>query len=167
MKIGLLSDTHSYLDEQVFHYFAGCDQVWHAGDIGTLELAKRLEAFRPLKAVYGNIDNTLIRKHYPLDQWFTCQGLKVWIRHIVGRPNNYTPEVRKILETSPPDILVAGHSHILRVARDPNYNRLLYLNPGAAGLYGIHTIRTLLSFEIINKKVCNMEVVELGERIPI
>ncbi|MEM7174172.1 MAG: metallophosphoesterase family protein [Bacteroidota bacterium] len=162
MKIGIISDTHGYLDEVVFHYFAKCDEVWHAGDIGSVEIGKRLAAFKPLKAVYGNIDDHDVRMHYPLDQHFTCAGLHIWLTHIAGKPNAYSPRVQKIFQEKKPDVLVCGHTHILRVIRDAKYHPLLYLNPGAAGKYGIHTIRTLLRFEIKNQKLCNMEVIELG-----
>ena len=162
MKIGVISDTHGYLDDQVFHYFSNCDEIWHAGDIGKMSVVQQLVAFKPLRAVYGNIDEQAIRKSYPEDQRFVCAGVDVWITHIAGKPNAYAPRVRQGLLTQPPAILVCGHTHILRVIRDVRYDNLLYLNPGAAGLYGIHTVRTLLRFEIKDAKLCNMEVIELG-----
>ncbi len=167
MKIGVISDTHSYLDPLVFRYFSTCDQIWHAGDIGDIVIANQLAAFKPLKAVYGNIDGAAVRKHYPQNQRFVCAGIDVWLTHIAGKPNAYTPNVLKELDTNPPTILVCGHTHILRVIRDTKHGKLLYLNPGAAGLYGIHTIRTLLRFEIKDKTLCNMEVIELGNNANI
>lgn len=162
MKIGIISDTHGYLDDKIFHYFANCDEIWHAGDIGNLDVGKKIASFKPLKAVHGNIDDTTIRMHYPTHQHFVCQGLRIWITHIAGKPNAYPPEVRQALKSNPPDILVCGHTHILRIMRDPKHNNLFYFNPGAAGKYGIHTVRTILRFEIKNQKACNMEVIELG-----
>lgn len=162
MKIGIISDTHGHLDDQILHYLAPCDEVWHAGDIGTLEVARKLTTFKPLKAVHGNIDDTTLRSYYPEHQFFTCQGLNIWITHIAGKPNAYPLTISKILKEKQPHILVCGHTHILRIIRDPHYNNLLYLNPGAAGKYGIHTVRTLLRFDIKHQKACNMEVIELG-----
>ena len=164
MKIGLLSDTHGYLDPRIFQYFSECDEVWHGGDIGTLEVARSLEEFKKIKAVFGNIDDKDIQVRYPEDLWFECEGLSVLITHIAGAPPRYNPRVRKLLSSRVPDILVCGHSHILCVGKDPAYNGMLYLNPGAAGNQGFHHMRTLLRFEISRKEVKNMEVIELGRR---
>jgi len=164
MKIGLLSDTHSHLEPAVLSHFAACDEVWHAGDIGDINVAEALETFKPFRAVYGNIDDRTIRERYPEDQWFTCEGLTVWMTHIGGTPPSYNPRVRKVLSEKVPDIFICGHSHILRVKRDPKHNNLLYLNPGAAGNHGFHTMKTILRFEITEKKIFNMEVIELGKR---
>ncbi|MES2734089.1 MAG: metallophosphoesterase family protein [Bacteroidota bacterium] len=164
MKIGLISDTHSYLDEKVFSYFDTCDEIWHAGDIGTLELADKLAAFKPLRAVHGNIDDARIQKLYPKDARFSCEGLNVWITHIGGYPPRYNPPVLRELRLNPPDIFVCGHSHILRVMADPKLGKLLYLNPGAAGQHGFHLIKTLLRFEINAGKVSQMQAIELGKR---
>lgn len=164
MKIGLISDTHGYLDEQVLRSFADCDEVWHAGDIGTMEVADRLAAFKPFRAVYGNIDDHLMRRAYPKDAHFTCEGLSVWMTHIGGYPPRYTPEVLKELRQRRPHIFICGHSHILRVMPDPKLDNLLYLNPGAAGQHGFHLMKTLLRFEINVGKVSRMEAVELGKR---
>ena len=164
MKIGLLSDTHGYLDPRIFQYFSECDEIWHGGDIGTLEVARSLEEFKQMKAVFGNIDDKDIQVRYPEDLWFECEGLSVLITHIAGAPPRYNPRVRKLLSSRVADILVCGHSHILRVGRDPAYNGMLYLNPGAAGNQGFHHMRTLLRFEISRKEVRNMEVIELGRR---
>jgi uncharacterized protein len=164
MKIGLLSDTHGFLDEKVFEHFAMCDEIWHGGDIGDGDVAARLAAFKPLKAVYGNIDDKSIQLNYPEDLRFDCEGMDVWITHIGGVPPNYNPRVRKILKERTPDIFICGHSHILRVGRDPALNGMLYLNPGAAGNQGFHRVKTLLRFAITQKEVKDMEVIELGNR---
>ena len=164
MKIGLISDTHGFLDERVFHHFEVCDEVWHAGDIGSVAVADALEGFKPFKAVYGNIDSNKLRIRYPKDNRFEIEGMRVWMTHIGGYPPKYNAAVRDELKSSPPDIFIAGHSHILRVISDPNLNNLLYLNPGAAGRQGFHKVRTLLRFAIINQKVKDMQVIELGKR---
>ncbi|MCG8340463.1 MAG: metallophosphatase family protein [Cytophagales bacterium] len=164
MKIGILSDTHGYLDEKVFRYFDACDEIWHAGDIGTIEVVEQLKAFKPLRAVCGNIDGKDIRVNYPSDQHFLCEGLEVWITHIGGKPPQYTPSIIETLKKSIPHIFVCGHSHILRVMHDPKHQPLLYLNPGAAGKYGFHKIRTLLRFEMKEKVISNMQAIELGAR---
>lgn len=158
MKIGLLSDTHSYLDPQIFHHFAACDQIWHAGDIGSMEIIDRLEAFKPLKIVYGNIDGADIRRRCQEDLFFTCEGMRVLLTHIAGKPPTFTPRMRALLQRQEPDLLVCGHSHILRVSK---HHGLYYLNPGAAGRYGMHTVRTLVRFDINHGKLSNMEVIEL------
>jgi putative phosphoesterase len=163
MKIGLLSDTHGYLDEKVFDYLKNCDEVWHAGDIGSKELADKLETFKPLKAVYGNIDDPEMQQRYVEDLWFKCEDATVLITHIAGSPPNYNSRIKKIFEEKTPDILVCGHSHILKIIPDKKHN-LLYLNPGAAGNQGFHHMKTLLRFEVTGKKVANMEVIELGKR---
>ena len=164
MKIGVLSDTHGWLDERVVHHFQACDEVWHAGDIGDLAVAERLAAFRPLRAVHGNIDGPAVRLAYPQDQHFVCAGLRVWITHIGGKPPFYTPRVRKALQQQVPAIFVCGHSHILQVRHDAGHPPLLYLNPGAAGRQGWHHVRTLLRFTIQDRQVGHMEAVELGPR---
>ena len=130
MKIGLLSDTHSYLDPKVLDYFAACDEIWHAGDIGSTEVANKLADFKPLKAVFGNIDDRSIQDRFPEDLWFDCEGLAIWMTHIGGAPPNYNPRIVKKLKEKTPDIFICGHSHILRVKRDPKKNNMLYLNPG-------------------------------------
>ena len=164
MKIGLLSDTHSWLDDQVFDYFKDCDALWHAGDIGSLAVAEQLAAFKPLHAVHGNIDGQDIRRRYPANLFFVCEGLQVWITHIGGKPPHYTPTILNTLQRQIPDVFVCGHTHILRVMRDPQHKPLLYLNPGAAGKEGFHQVRTLLRFEINGKKVEAMQAIELSKR---
>ena len=164
MKIGLLSDTHGYLDHKVLDYFELCEEIWHAGDIGNLEIANKLAAFKPLRAVYGNVDDASVRRVHPENARFDCEGLDVWITHIGGYPPRYTPEILRELRQRPPDIFVCGHSHILRVMHDPKLNKLLYLNPGAAGQHGFHHVKTLLRFDVQSGKVSGMEAIELGKR---
>lgn len=163
MKIGLISDTHGYLDPNVFQYFRDCEEVWHAGDIGSHQLADTLAKFKPLKAVCGNIDDPAMQQRFPEDLWFRCGELSVLMTHIAGAPPNYNARVKKMLREKKPDILVCGHSHILRVVRDPTYN-VVYINPGAAGNHGFHHMKTLLRFEIGGKEILNMQVIELGKR---
>lgn len=159
MKIGLISDTHGYLDENVFRYFEQCDEIWHAGDIGDIAIVDELKRFKPLRVVYGNIDGLAVRQACPEDLHFTCGGMKVLLTHIAGKPPFFNPRVQNLLQKHTPDILVCGHTHILRVIKHEN---LFYLNPGAAGYYGFHKMRTLLRFDIIDRKLTGMEVVELG-----
>ncbi len=162
--IGIISDTHGFLDRKVFEHFRECDEVWHAGDIGTLEVANALEDFKPLRAVYGNVDDRDLQNRFPEDLFFDCEGLLVWITHIGGTPSRYNPRVKKLLNSRIPDIFVCGHSHILRVAKDPGHNGMLFINPGAAGNHGFHTIKTLIRLEVSAKKVTKMEAIELGRR---
>ena len=164
MKIGLISDTHGFLDPKVFEHFGNCDEIWHGGDFGDMAVAKALEDFKPLRGVYGNIDNKDLQSRFPEDLWFDCGGLKIWMTHIGGAPPRYNPRIKKLLTTQVPDIFICGHSHILRVARDPSYGGMLYINPGAAGNQGFHYMKTLVRFEIEEKEVKNLEVIELGRR---
>jgi uncharacterized protein len=164
MKIGLISDTHGFLDPKIFEHFRDCDELWHAGDIGDVGVVKALEEFKPLRAVYGNIDDKDIQARFSEDLFFNCEGLNVWITHIGGAPPRYNPRVRKLLASTVPDIFICGHSHILRVAKDPAYAGMLYINPGAAGNQGFHHMKTLIRFEIERKEVKGMEVIELGKR---
>ena len=162
-RIGLLSDTHGYLDQSIFSYFEECDEVWHAGDIGTLDLSDRLAAFKPFRAVYGNIDGAEVRQVYPLDLRFDCEGVDVWITHIGGYPGRYNKRVREALQASAPDLFICGHSHILKVMPD-NRHDLLHINPGASGNHGFHKVRTIVRFSIDEAKVGDLEVIELGLR---
>ena len=162
-RIGLLSDTHSFLDEKVFTYFEQCDEIWHAGDIGSMELADQLEAFKPLRAVYGNIDDAKLRQRFPLNLRFDCEGLAVFMTHIGGYPGRYNKRVRGILQTEPPDLYICGHSHILKVMPDPKLD-LLHINPGACGNHGFHKVKTIVRFSVEEGKIDNLEVVELGLR---
>lgn len=163
MKIGLLSDTHSFLDPKVFDYFQACDEIWHGGDFG-IGVLEQLERFKPVRAVFGNIDDLELRTRLPEDLWFTCEGLSVFITHIGGAPPNYNPRVKKILSARIPDIFICGHSHILRIKKDAHYKNMVYLNPGAAGNHGFHSVKTLVRFEISGTEIKNMEVIELGKR---
>ena len=163
-RIGLISDTHSYLDDAVFKHFADCDEIWHAGDFGTLELADRLAAFKPLRGVYGNIDGADIRQIYPENLRFKCEEVEVWITHIGGYPDKYSPAVKRSIYTAPPDLFISGHSHILKVMFDKKIN-CLHLNPGAAGKQGWHKVKTLMKFCITEKKIHNLEVIELANAL--
>jgi putative phosphoesterase len=164
MKIGLLSDTHSYLDPKIPGYFKDCDEIWHAGDIGEISVVNKLEKIRPLRAVFGNIDDKEMQIRFPEDLWFECEGLTIWITHIGGAPPNYNPRIKKILTQRIPDVFICGHSHILRVKKDPGYKNMIYINPGAAGNQGFHHIKTIMRFEINAKEIRNLEVIELGKR---
>lgn len=160
-RIGLLSDTHGYWDERYLKYFDPCDEIWHAGDIGSMEIIERLEAFRPLRAVYGNIDGHDIRLIYPETNRFTVDGADVLMKHIGGYPGRYDTSVQKILYANPPKLFISGHSHILKVKFDPKLN-LLHINPGAAGKYGFHKVRTLIRFSIHEGNFSDLEVIELN-----
>ena len=162
-RIGLLSDTHGYLDEAVFRYFANCDEIWHAGDIGDESVIDTLETFKPTRIVYGNIDAPSIRKRTHEHLRFNCEGQDVWMTHIGGRPNNYATPIRTELKANPPGLFICGHSHICMVKFDPKFN-MIYMNPGAAGKHGFHHMRTMLRFEVDEGKVSKMEVIELGTR---
>jgi len=162
-RIGLLSDTHGYLDPQIFTYFENCDEIWHAGDIGSLDVADALADFKPLKAVCGNIDGAELRRCFPLDQRFECEGLSVWITHIGGYPGAYDRKVKETISKDPPGLFICGHSHILKVMRDEKLG-LVHFNPGAAGHSGWHLIRTLLRFAVDEGKIRDLEAVELGKR---
>lgn len=164
MKIGLLSDTHSHLDPKVFTYFKDCDELWHAGDIGDIRLMAELERFKTVRAVFGNIDDKTIQSRFPEDLRFFCEELDVWITHIGGSPSKYNARVKKVLTEKAPDLFICGHSHILSIKRDANFNNMLYLNPGAAGNEGFHKIKTIVRFEVHEKKIEKMEVIELGKR---
>ena len=162
-KIGLISDTHSYLDEAVFTHFKDCDEIWHAGDFGTIEIADRLAAFKPLRGVFGNIDGKDVRTIYPEHLRFKCENADIWITHIGGYPGRYSPQIKAELLQNPPDIFICGHSHILKVIYDKKLN-CLSVNPGAAGKSGWHKVRTLLRFTINGQRIQDMEVIELGSR---
>lgn len=163
MEIGIISDTHGFLDPQVFIAFEGCDEVWHAGDFGNLEILLSLRDFKPLRSVYGNIDDVSIRQQAPEDQRFDCEGVRVWMTHIAGHPGRYAPRVRRILADNPPDVLICGHTHVISVENDTKYH-LKYINPGAAGHEGHHVMRTLLKATFVEKKISNLRLVELGPR---
>lgn len=162
-KILLLSDTHSYIDEQILKFVKQADEVWHAGDIGQLAVTDTIKKLKPLRAVYGNIDDAAARAEFPLDLKFTLEGVTVWITHIGGYPNKYNQRVREDLAKNPPKLFICGHSHILKVQFDKKLN-LLHINPGAAGKHGFHKIRTMIRFELEAATIKNMEVIELATR---
>jgi len=161
--IGLLSDTHGYLDEAVFTHFADYDEIWHAGDVGTIVQADSLAAFKPLRGVYGNIDGQDVRIVHPEHQFFEVEGVNVWMTHIGGYPGRYPAKIKETLLHFKPDLFICGHSHILKVMYDQKF-KLLHLNPGAAGKHGWHKVRTLLKFTISDKKIANLVVIEIGEK---
>ena len=159
-KIGLISDTHHYLDEAVFKHFATVDEIWHAGDFGTMEVAERLAALKPLKGVYGNIDGGMLRKTFPEHLRFKCEDVDVWMTHIGGYPGKYNPAIRQELYTKPPGLFICGHSHILKIIFDQKL-KCLCINPGAAGKQGWQKVRTLIKFYVSDQKIHNLEAVEL------
>ena len=161
IKIGIISDTHSYWDDKYIKYFSDCDEIWHAGDIGDIVIIDKLKKITKVRAVYGNIDNHIVRREYKEDNIFKIEGVNVWITHIGGNPYVYNKRVRSKLTYNVPDIFICGHSHICKVQHDKRLN-MLYMNPGAAGKYGIHKVRTLLRFVIDSGKIKNLEVVELN-----
>lgn len=158
-KIGLLSDTHGHLHEKVFDFFSDCQEIWHAGDIGTPDVLDRLSAFRTTRAVYGNIDGRDIRMACPLHQVFKCEEVKVFMTHIGGYPGRYNPTARKMIEEEKPQLFISGHSHILKVMNDSRHH-LLHINPGAAGNSGIHQHITLVKFKISGNRISDLEVFE-------
>lgn len=164
-RIGLLSDTHSFLDERVFKHFEACDEIWHAGDFGNLALVDQLSAFKPLRGVYGNIDGAPVRAVMPLDLRFECDGVPVFMTHIGGYPGRYEPRVGRMLKDDPPvnGLFISGHSHILKVMPDRNLD-FLHINPGACGNEGWHKVKTLVRFNLHEGQISDLEVIELGKR---
>jgi putative phosphoesterase len=162
-KILLLSDTHSFIDSQILKFIKQADEVWHAGDIGSIEVLDSIKKLKPVRAVFGNIDNQVIRAELPLDQKFTIDNTSVWITHIGGYPNKYDRRIKESISRNPPQLFISGHSHILKVIHDKKLN-LLHMNPGAAGKHGFHQVRTMLRFEIDSGKISNLEVIELEKR---
>ena len=162
-KILLLSDTHSYIDDQILKFVQQADEVWHAGDIGDLSVTDDIKKIKPLRAVFGNIDDKDARTEFPLDAKFTVEKVSVWMTHIGGYPNKYNQRIREEITKNPPKIFIAGHSHILKVVYDKKLN-LLHLNPGAAGNHGFHKVRTMLRFDLDNGDIKNMEIIELAKR---
>ncbi len=163
MRIGLLSDTHAYLDPAILEHFEACDEIWHGGDVGDVAVLDALEAFRPVRAVYGNIDDTSVRRRLPLNNFFEVEGLPVLITHIGGYPGRYTPRVKGLLEELQPKLYICGHSHMLKVMMDKPRG-VLHMNPGACGKHGFHRMRTVLRFSITDGRVEGLEVIELGLR---
>jgi putative phosphoesterase len=163
VRIGLLSDTHSFLDPKVFEHFEECDEVWHAGDFGSMELIDQLKDFKPLRGVYGNIDNHKIRSEYPENLIFEIEGLKVFMTHIGGYPGRYQSRIKPLLYQHKPKLFISGHSHILKVLPDKDLG-LLHINPGACGNSGWHKVKTLVRFSISAGKIDNLQVIEIGHR---
>ncbi len=161
-RIGLVSDTHGFLDDSIFEHFKDCNEVWHIGDFGP-DVAEKLRTFKTLKGVYGNIDDQKIRAEFPQQLVFMCESVKVMIRHIGGYPPKYNPETKKELHIYKPQLFISGHSHILKIMYDDTIN-CLHMNPGAAGKHGLHKIRTIIRFAIDGKEMKDCEVIELGSR---
>jgi hypothetical protein len=163
MKIGLLSDTHGWIHPRLFDHFAGCDEIWHAGDIGNIETADKIAAFKPFKAVYGNIDNSIVRSVYKETLIFIAEEIKVWLTHIGGTPGHYDRRILPALYENSPDLFICGHSHLAKVMYDKKAG-FWYMNPGAAGYNGFHRFMTAIRFQIDGKNIHDLEVIELGER---
>jgi putative phosphoesterase len=159
-RIGLLSDTHSYIDDNILKHFDNCDEIWHAGDFGNIEVADRLAAVKPLRGVYGNIDGGDLRKTFPEHLRFKVEGINVWMTHIGGYPGRYNPAIKSEIYTKSPQLFICGHSHILKVMFDEKI-KCLHINPGAAGKQGWHKVRTLIKFCITDEKIHTLEAVEL------
>ncbi len=162
-KILLLSDTHSHIDDAILKYVKQADEVWHAGDIGSLMVTDSLQKLKPLRAVFGNIDNHVIQKEFPLHNRFMCEDVDVYMTHIGGYPPKYNVNTRDIIKQNPPKLFICGHSHILKVMMDKKLG-VLHMNPGACGKHGFHQMRTMLRFEIHDADIKNLEVIELGKR---
>ena len=162
-NILLLSDTHSHIDGTILKYVNLAHEVWHAGDIGDLKVTHAIKKLKPLRAVFGNIDDDKARLEFPLHNRFMCENVDVWITHIGGYPGKYNPNIRQELSENPPNLFICGHSHILKVMFDKK-NNFLHMNPGAAGISGFHTVRTMLRFTIDGDKIKNLEIIELGKR---
>ena len=158
--IGLISDTHGFLDSRFIYHLKNCDEIWHAGDIGSQEVAEKLKEIAPLKAVFGNIDSHKIRLEFPENLRFMCEQVDVFITHIGGYPGRYDKRVKKVLQSKPPTLFICGHSHILKVMNDKKIG-ILHMNPGAAGNSGLHKVKTILRFKIDGENISDLEVVEL------
>jgi putative phosphoesterase len=163
MKIGLISDTHGWIHPALFEHFSGCDEIWHAGDIGNIQTADSFASFKPFRAVYGNIDDSVVRGAYKESLRFVVDEMDIWITHIGGTPGNYSPKVKKEIYSTHTDIFICGHSHIVKVMFDRKAG-VLYINPGAAGYYGLHKYITAIRFQIDGKKIHDLELIEMGER---
>ena len=163
-KIGLLSDTHGFVDPKIYNYFKDVDEIWHAGDIGDIAVIDELRKFKTLRGVYGNIDDHLIRTEMPEFNRFMCEGVDVLMTHIGGKPGTYAKPALEVLEEKAPKLFICGHSHILLVKMDPKYN-MLWMNPGACGFKGFHSVKTILRFSITGDRIHDLEVIELGKRV--
>ncbi|HQV37111.1 MAG TPA: metallophosphoesterase family protein [Flavobacterium sp.] len=162
-KILLLSDTHSFLDEKILKYVRLADEVWHAGDIGNLNVTDEIKKLKPLQAVFGNIDDDKARMEFPLNNRFWCEEVDVLITHIGGYPGKYNQAIRSELQSNPPKLFICGHSHILKVQFDKTLN-LLHMNPGAAGISGFHQVRTMLRFVIDGAQIKDLEIIEMEKK---
>lgn len=162
-KILLLSDTHGFIDNKILKYVYDADEVWHAGDIGDLNVTDTIKKVKPLRAVYGNIDGNQARLEFPEDLYFECEGLIVLITHIAGYPGKFNARIRDLLNKNPPNLMICGHSHILKVQFDSKYN-MLFMNPGAAGIHGFHQVRTMLRFQVNDAKIDCLEVIEFSKK---
>ena len=163
MKIGLLSDNHSYIDEAICNQLETCDEIWHAGDIGKAEIINQLKTIAPVIGVYGNIDSGVIRNEFPQNQLLNREGLTFLMTHIAGSPGRYSNRVQQLITSHTPQVLICGHSHILKVQKYPRHG-VLHINPGACGKHGFHKMRTMVRFEVKSEKITNFEVIELGKR---
>lgn len=164
MKIGLMSDTHGYIDPKIYSYFKDVDEIWHAGDVGSIDVIDELRKFKPLRGVYGNIDDYIIRKELPEFNRFLCEEVEVLITHIGGKPGKYSKPALEELERKAPKLFICGHSHILLVKMDPRFN-MLWMNPGACGYKGFHDVKTILRFSITGDRIHDLEAIEIGKRV--
>lgn len=162
-RIGLLSDTHTSIHHGIFDFFRDCDEIWHAGDIGNLETISRLASFKPVRAVYGNIDGQEIRASHPEVQHFHCENVNVLMIHIGGYPGRYEKKAKRLIEKHNPNLFISGHSHILKIMPDPKHN-LLHINPGAAGKFGLHQKITFVRFVIEGDDIRDLEISEYARR---
>ena len=164
-RIGLMSDTHGFVDPKIYQYFKELDEIWHAGDVGDVSVIDELRDFKPLRGVYGNIDNTDVRVEFPEFNRFKCEEVEVLMTHIAGKPGKYSkPLFEELQKNGAPKLFICGHSHILLVKNDPRYN-MLWMNPGACGFKGFHQVKTILRFSITGDRIHDLEVIELGKRV--
>lgn len=164
-KIGLLSDTHGYVPARLLELFGECDEIWHAGDWGPIAVYDTLQLLKkPIRGVYGNIDGPPLRGMFKKNERFLCEGVDVLITHIGGYPGRYSLDIKQEIKQNPPQLFICGHSHILKVMRDPKSNNLLHINPGAAGNHGFHKVKTAVRFSLDKGSISNLEVIEFGPR---
>lgn len=164
-RIGLMSDTHGYIDPKIYDHFKEVDEIWHAGDVGDVSVIDDLRAFKPLRGVYGNIDATDVRVEFPEFNRFQCEELEVLMTHIAGKPGKYSkPAFEELQKNGAPKLFICGHSHILLVKNDPRFN-MLWMNPGACGYKGFHQVKTIMRFSITGDRIHDLEVIELGKRV--
>jgi hypothetical protein len=163
-KIGLMSDTHGFIDPKIYTYFSDVDEIWHAGDVGTIAVIDELRKFKPVRGVFGNIDDYAIRREWPEFNRFTCEDVDVLITHIGGKPGKYSTNALPVLQKKAPKLFICGHSHILLVKMDPTFN-MLWMNPGACGFKGFHAVKTILRFSITGDRIHDLEAIEIGKRV--